>query len=110
MERVSCADLAQKSHMATHQRHKGETMSTKRIERILECYEELGENEKEVLLTFVNRLRNGQKAFGKLYLGKKRWSWEAYEEALDLAVYAACGMNEEQGKMVDKDALVQSIF
>ncbi len=74
-------------------------MTTKRLERILECYEELGENEREVLLTFVNRLHQGQKAYGKLYLGKKRWSWEAYEEAMDLAVYAACGMNEENGRM-----------
>lgn len=59
----------------------------KRLERLLELWEKLGEIEREVLATFTERLYMGQEAYGFLTYGKKDWVKEAYEESLDRCVY-----------------------
>lgn len=62
------------------------------IERLLEVYEKLGPVERKVLCTLANRLYAGQRKYGPLQPGKKVWTWEAFEEAIDQNVYLTCGL------------------
>lgn len=57
-------------------------------------WDELGSNERAVLVTIANRLFVGQKRYGLIEPHKKNWRKEAYEEALDMAVYSACMYHE----------------
>lgn len=56
--------------------------------------EQLGHMERMVLATIAERLLAGQKQYGKLTPGKKVWTKEAHEEALDGMVYMACQLVE----------------
>ncbi len=66
------------------------------LDRLLDNYSELQEVEKEVLLIFSDRLLMGQRAYGKLTERKKDWANEAFEEAVDQAVYSCCGLYREK--------------
>jgi hypothetical protein len=63
-----------------------------RIDELLRIYEELGPLERKVLMTLVYRLYAGQRKYGKLEEGKKVWTWEAAEEAIDMAVYLSTSL------------------
>lgn len=65
-------------------------LSEKAFNELGLIWDELGPNERAVLLTLANRLFAGQSRYGKLEPNKKDWKKEAYEEALDMSVYAAC--------------------
>lgn len=65
-------------------------LSEKAFNELGLIWDELGTNERAVLLTLANRLFAGQSRYGKLEPNKKNWKKEAYEEALDMSVYAAC--------------------
>lgn len=65
------------------------------LERLLDVWEKLGERERKILLTFMYRLYNGQRKYGKLTLGKKEWAYEAIEEALDASVYLSALLSDK---------------
>lgn len=57
------------------------------LDMLLEVWERLATRERKVALAYLWRLYAGQKKFGPLTIGKKDWSYEAIEEALDSSVY-----------------------
>lgn len=66
-------------------------LSVMQLGRLLDAWEHLHENERKVLCTIAERIQAGQKTYGPLYPGKRKWGWEYFEEQLDAAVYAAIG-------------------
>jgi hypothetical protein len=70
--------------------------SLDRLERLLDDYVCLGDRERAILGTIASRLLMGQVQYGPWSHGKKKNAKEAYEEALDLAVYTANGMLEQR--------------
>lgn len=64
------------------------------LNRLLDLWENLGERERKVVLSFMTRLYAGQRLHGKLSLDKKKWGYEAIEEALDGCVYLTCMLND----------------
>src|SRR6185369_11387483 len=64
-------------------------------------------DERAVLKAIDARLRMGLRQYGKLDIAKdpRRWTKEALEEALDLAVYLACAlMRQEKSHVPRKSA------
>lgn len=68
------------------------------LNNLLEAWENLGERERKILCTFAMRLWAGQRRYGQLTVGKKDWTYEAIEEALDASVYLACLLNDKTDK------------
>lgn len=60
-----------------------------------EVWEDLGPRERKVLATIAVRLLAGQKAYGLLTVGKKDWRREAKEEAMDMCVYLATLLEDD---------------
>ena len=58
---------------------------------MLTAWQELGEDERRVLLVLAERLRRGMKQYGKLDIKRDRrdFQHEANEEFLDASVYLA---------------------
>ena len=67
-------------------------MNESRLRGLLDCWEELKDRERTVLMSVAKRLVVGQRVYGGLYPHKKDWKKEAYEEALDMCVYLTCGL------------------
>lgn len=57
------------------------------LEQLLELWDKLAERERMLFLTYGQRLHAGQRRFGPLTPNKRKWGFEAIEEALDAAVY-----------------------
>jgi hypothetical protein len=68
------------------------------LERLLATWEKLGQGERNILLVFLMRLYAGQRKYGKLDTNKKDWTYEALEEALDMAVYMSCALQAKSEK------------
>jgi hypothetical protein len=64
------------------------------LDTLLTLAARLGEDEQRVLVAIAERLSMGAKQYGRLDLATdtRDWRREGAEEALDLAVYAACGL------------------
>jgi len=77
------------------------------LESLLSCWECLGDSEKRILATLAKRLYSGQMMYGKIATGKKEWTVEASEEALDAAVYLAALLSDS----IDRaDARAQKVM
>lgn len=72
-----------------------------KLEHLLNTWEKLGERERKVFHTIGMRLLAGQRRHGLLTVGKKDWSYEAIEEAMDASVYLACALNDHTDKAFD---------
>ena len=68
------------------------------LARLHEVFRELGDREKSVLLRIAERLQMGQDQYGYLTSGKKDWKREAKEEAMDMAVYLAALLEDDNEK------------
>lgn len=68
------------------------------LEKLLDLWEKLAERERKVLLTFAQRLWNGQRKYGAMSTDKKDWPYEALEEALDASVYLTAALNDRVEK------------
>jgi hypothetical protein len=71
---------------------------TKRWEdeqRLMAVAELLGDRELKCLTRIARRLLAGQVAYGELSPGKKNWKREAMEEAMDMSVYLAALLEDE---------------
>jgi hypothetical protein len=68
-------------------------------ERLVEIGAELGTDELRVLLLVAERLRTGQRRYGRFDLAADRRNFhhEALEEIADALVYAACGLMRGHG-------------
>lgn len=71
------------------------------LENLLELWEKLGVRERKVFLTMGYRLWAGQRLHGELSVGKKDWTYEALEEAIDASVYLAAALNDRAEKAMD---------
>ena len=65
------------------------------LDAILDIWEKLGPRERLILMTFGQRMLNGQRKYGKITVGKKDWTYEAIEEALDCAVYLTAKLQDK---------------
>jgi hypothetical protein len=63
-------------------------------ERLVEICAELGADELRVVILVAERLRVGQRRYGRFDVGTDRRDFhhEAIEEVADALVYAACGL------------------
>jgi hypothetical protein len=70
------------------------TDRTGMAERLVEICAELGPGELRVLVLVAERLRTGQRRYGRFDLGTDRRDFrhESLEEVADALVYAACGL------------------
>jgi hypothetical protein len=70
------------------------------LDALISLAAELGKDEQRVLVAIAERLSMGAKQYGPLDLATDRRDWrrEGFEEAADLAVYAACGMLSRAGQ------------
>lgn len=68
------------------------------LNKLLDVWEKLGERERKITLTFMNRLWAGQRKYGPLTAFKKDWTYEAIEEALDASVYLSCALQDRCDK------------
>ena len=98
----------------TERRYRAESQFAQ-LDRLLETWEKLGEGERNILLTFTMRLYAGQRKFGPLRRDKKDWKYEAIEEALDLAVYLSCALEDKafkafQSMQADAEIEVKGVF
>ncbi len=59
------------------------------LSELANVWVKLGHRERLVVVKVAERLLMGQKAYGELTKGKKRWRKEAAEEHLDATVYMA---------------------
>lgn len=64
------------------------------VSELRKIWTELGKNERTLLLNIADRLLAGQKQYGEVFPGKKRWDREALEEAMDGTVYMALLLTE----------------
>jgi hypothetical protein len=66
------------------------------LNQLLNVWEKLGRQERNILLTYAARIYAGQRKYGVFDSSKKReWKWEAMEEVLDLSVYIGKALFEE---------------
>ncbi|MDD5374458.1 hypothetical protein [Acidithiobacillus sp.] len=61
---------------------------------LVQYWEDLGDRERRVLREVAGRLYMGQKAYGELSPGKKKWCREALEEAMDGMVYLGAALQD----------------
>lgn len=68
--------------------------------KLLSLIDQLGSDELRVLTRIAERLVVGSKQYGRLDIAADRRDWdeEARQEALDLAVYAAIGLEKAGAK------------
>ncbi len=64
------------------------------MDKVLDVWEKLGERERKLVLVYGMRLLAGQRKYGKLSLQKKKWTYEALEEALDACVYLSAALED----------------
>lgn len=57
-------------------------------------WNQLAVRERRVLMDVAERLLMGQKAYGELSYGKKKWCREALEEAMDGMVYLGAALQD----------------
>jgi hypothetical protein len=69
-------------------------------ERLTEICAELGPGELRMLLLVAERLRTGQRRYGRFDLAAddRDWHTESLEEVADALVYAACALMRGQGR------------
>ena len=77
------------------------------LERLLYQWENLKERERKVLLTFAQRLLNGQRKYGAMSQDKKDWPYEAIEEVLDACVYMTACLNDRVDKAFNEAVAVE---
>jgi len=58
-------------------------------------FQDLGTREKRCLHRIAERLLGGQRLYGHLCPGKKDWKREAKEEAMDLSIYLAALLEDD---------------
>lgn len=63
---------------------------------LIHIADRLGQMELDVLCRIAERLHAGQMAYGELSPAKKHWSLEAQQEALDMAVYLSCLLEQRK--------------
>lgn len=61
---------------------------------LVQDWEAMGDRERRLIREVANRLYLGQKAYGELTNGKKRWCREALEEAMDGMVYLGAALQD----------------
>lgn len=63
--------------------------------QVMDTVRALGDREARCIWNIASRLLIGQSLYGELSPGKKNWKKEAKEEAIDMAVYLAALLEDD---------------